>query len=163
MKKQFLVRELWDLLEVIQESKDLIIAPTAKKYGLTPLQLRLLIELDRSEDLSLNNLASSMKMSNGNMSTLCKKLEQQGWIVRQRRQDDERYISLSLSQQGREIIETLNDHMRNQYEPFLGEVDEETICHIHLGLNELKKVMELINLQQRKEECVNAERTKEQE
>ncbi|WP_255763865.1 hypothetical protein [Jeotgalibaca sp. MA1X17-3] len=36
MKNQFLVKELWDLLEVIQESKDLIVAPTAKKYGLTP-------------------------------------------------------------------------------------------------------------------------------
>ncbi|UJF15364.1 MarR family transcriptional regulator [Jeotgalibaca sp. MA1X17-3] len=109
----------------------------------------------------MNNLATSMKMSNGNTSTLCKKLEKQGWIVRERRLDDERYISLSLSKKGREAIHSLNEYLHAHYEPFLDEVDEETISHIHLGLKELKKVIELINLEQRKEESQDAKRTKE--
>lgn len=161
LKKQFLVKDLWDLLEVIQESKDLIVAPIAKKYGLTSLQLKLLIELDCSKNLSLNSLATSLRMSNGNTSTLCKKLEQQGWIVRERRLDDERYISLSLSQKGREAIHSLNESLHIHYESFLGIVDEETISHIHLGLKELRKVIELINLEQRKEETHDAKRKKE--
>lgn len=161
LKKQFLVRDLWDLLEVIQESKDLIISPTAKEYGLTPLQLRVLIEIDRLQEPPLNNLASSLGMSNGNTSTLCKKLEHQGWIVRERRQDDERYISLSLSKKGTEIIHSLNHYTHVQYEPFLGQVEEETISQIHTGLKELKNIMELINLEQRKEERTDAEKRKE--
>lgn len=55
------------------------------------------MEVNVSENLSLNRLAKVMDMNNGNVSTLCKKLEQQGYLTRERRADDERFITLENS------------------------------------------------------------------
>ena len=97
MKIDFLKKEIWDLMRTIQVSKDTVMCPVAKDYCITPLQLRILMEIKLSEDLSLNRLAKVMDMNNGNVSTICKKLEQQGYLTRERRADDERFITLKLT------------------------------------------------------------------
>ena len=102
MKIDFLKKELWDLLRTIQDSKDIVICPIAKAHNMTPLQLRLLMEINAAEeDLSLSRLSKVLEMNNGNVSTLCKKMEQRGFLTRERRLDDERYIALKISPDGK--------------------------------------------------------------
>ena len=68
MKIDFLKKEIWDLMRTIQVSKDMVMFPVAKDYPITPLQLRILMEVNVSENLSLNRLAKVMDMNNGNVS-----------------------------------------------------------------------------------------------
>ena len=49
MKIDFLKKEIWDLMRTIQVSKDMVMCPVAKDYPITPLQLRILMEVNVSE------------------------------------------------------------------------------------------------------------------
>lgn len=159
MDSTFLLREIWTLLLDIQESKELLIAPFAKERGLTPLQLRVLIEIERRDNLSLSRLAKSLDMNNGNTSTLCKRLEREGWLTRKRRSDDERYIALELCEQTTVMLQELEDHLKEQYEPVLRQVDRAAIQRIQTGLLELHKLTTLLKTQHeaRKDEEKNVQ------
>lgn len=148
MNSTFLLREIWNLLLTIQESKEFLIAPFAREYGLTPLQLRTLIEVGRLENLSLSHLSRSLDMNNGNTSTLCKRLEGQGWLIRQRRSDDERYIALTLTAKGKAMLQHLEQHLQEQYDPALEQVDEAAVQRIQAGLVELHRLTQLLTTQQ---------------
>ena len=50
----------------------------------------------------------SFELNQGNMSSMCKKLESDGFIVKTRSQDDERCTYLSLTPKGEETIAAIN-------------------------------------------------------
>lgn len=151
MKIDFLKKEIWDLLRTIQVSKDTVICPVAKDYCITPLQLRILMEVNLSEDLSLNQLAKVMDMNNGNVSTICKKLEQQGYLTRERRADDERFITLKLSPEGAKILQQMERDIESKYCLLMEDVSEERLEKIVAGIKELKALIEEMNAQQRED------------
>lgn len=145
MKIDFLKKELWDLLRTVQDSKDIVICPIAKACHLTPLQLRLLMAIQAAEEISLSRLSKVLEMNNGNVSTLCKKLEQQGYLTRERRQDDERYITLKISTDGEQILQQMEADMQNKYCHFLENVSEERLEKITTGLKELQLLLKQMN------------------
>ncbi|CZQ95052.1 MarR family winged helix-turn-helix transcriptional regulator [Trichococcus ilyis] len=151
MKIDFLKKEIWDLLRTIQVSKDTVICPVAKDYCITPLQLRILMEVNLSEDLSLNQLAKVMDMNNGNVSTICKKLEQLGYLTRERRADDERFITLKLSPEGAKILQQMERDIESKYCLLMEDVSEERLEKIVAGIKELKALIEEMNAQQRED------------
>ena len=151
MKIDFLKKELWDLLRTIQDSKDIVICPIAKTHNMTPLQLRLLMEINAAEEISLSRLAKVLEMNNGNVSTLCKKMEQRGLLTRERRLDDERYIALKISPDGKKILQQMDADMQDKYCLFLDCVSEEQLEKITTGLKELQLLLRKMNDQQRKD------------
>lgn len=151
MKIDFLKKEIWDLMRTIQDSKDTVLCPIAKDYCITPLQLRILMEVNLRKDLSLNRLAKVMDMNNGNVSTICKKLEQQGYLTRERRADDERFITLKLSSEGTKIIQQIEQDIESKYCLMMEGVSEERLEKIAAGIRELKALIDEMNAQQRED------------
>jgi len=151
MKIDFLKKEIWDLMRTIQVSKDTVLCPVAKDYSITPLQLRILMEVNLRKNLSLNRLAKVMDMNNGNVSTICKKLEQQGYLTRERRADDERFITLKLSSEGTKIIQQMEQDIESKYCLMMEGVSEERLEKIAAGIRELKALIEEMNAQQRED------------
>lgn len=76
----------------------------ARQRGLTALQFFLLSEVDQGQVTSINDVSRVLGMSQGNASSLCKRMESAGLLCRQRNKSDERRVSLSLSQQGQEVL-----------------------------------------------------------
>lgn len=151
MKIDFLKKEIWDLMRTIQVSKDTVMCPVAKDYCITPLQLRILMEIKLSENLSLNRLAKMMDMNNGNVSTICKKLEQQGYLTRERRADDERFITLKLTPNGQAILQKMEQDIESKYCLLMEGVSEERLERISAGIKELQLLIEEMNEQQRED------------
>ena len=151
MKIDFLKKEIWDLMRTIQVSKDTVICPVAKDYCITPLQLRILMEVNVSENLSLNRLAKVMDMNNGNVSTLCKKLEKQGYLTRERRADDERFITLKLTHNGQAILQKMEQDIEGKYCFLMEGVSEERLEKIAVGIKELQLLIQEMNEQQRED------------
>lgn len=151
MKIDFLKKEIWDLMRTIQVSKDTVLCPVAKDYSITPLQLRILMEVNLRKNLSLNRLAKVMDMNNGNVSTICKKLEQQGYLTRERRADDERFITLKLSSEGTKIIQQMEQDIESKYCLMMEGVSEERLEKIAAGIRELKALIDEMNAQQRED------------
>lgn len=135
------LNEMWQLLASIQISKNWLVEPIARNFNLTSLQFNTLIYIYQSNGLSLRELAELMDMNNGNASTLCKKLEARGFIIRKRREDDERYISLILTEQGSAVVTHFQQTLAQQF----AAGDEKTIPDLTTGLHALQRIIAQMN------------------
>jgi MarR family 2-MHQ and catechol resistance regulon transcriptional repressor len=73
-------------------------------YGITDSQFAVLEALYHLGTLSQVELAQKLLKSTGNMTMVLKNLEKQNLICRERSQQDQRYIHVSLTDVGRELI-----------------------------------------------------------
>ncbi|AZP04737.1 MarR family winged helix-turn-helix transcriptional regulator [Jeotgalibaca ciconiae] len=151
MTNEELCRNLWQLLKSIHEAKEWVFSPFSREFGITPLQLQALIEIHANHEMALNQLASALDMNSGNTSTMCKKLEQEGFVIRQRREDDERYISLFLTDKGNSTLTILDERLEKNYQPIFSEIKEETLLDFHKGVKALQQIVELIDAQKRED------------
>ncbi len=80
------------------------------KTGLNQSQVSALIHLDRVEDLSQIGLASRLGMRKAATGTLLDNLEGKGLVERTRGREDRRLQLVSITDEGRSVVETV-DHM----------------------------------------------------
>ena len=92
-----------------------LIDPLVQSEGLTPLQGYVLLLLEQGE-LTVGALSERTNMGQANASTLCKKLERGGYLVRTRSVKDERIVTLSLSERGREALEHIGAGLGRYYD-----------------------------------------------
>ena len=78
-----------------------LLEPVVQAEGLTPLQASVLLQLTR-QDAAVGDISEATCMGQANASSLCKKLEQGGYLTRSRSCPDGRVVTLSLTPKGRE-------------------------------------------------------------
>ena len=89
-----------------------LLEPIVQAEGLTPLQASVLLHLAR-QDAAVGDISEVTCMGQANASSLCKKMEQGGFLTRSRGAADGRVVTLSLTQKGQETarrIQTRMDH-----------------------------------------------------
>ena len=86
-------------------SKEIIRKYTAllKPYELTYTGFITMMAIEEEEQLTVKELGSRIYLDSGTMTPLLKKLEEKGYIQRQRSKQDERQMNVSLTDVGREI------------------------------------------------------------
>lgn len=85
-----------------------------KASGLTYSQYLIMRVLWFQDDISISDLAHQLFQDLGALSPVLKRLENMGYLRRQRATDDERKIKLLLTEQGRDLrqrVESLPDHI----------------------------------------------------
>lgn len=81
-----------------------LLEPIVQAEGLTPLQACVLMHLS-CRDATVGDISEATRMGQANSSSLCKKLEQGGFLTRVRGTADGRVVNLSLTPKGRETVE----------------------------------------------------------
>lgn len=79
-------------------------APFCHEAGLTTMQLNILLTLHYAGPQTISGLARQSSMARANNSALCKRLEQEGLVLRARAAGDERQVVVSLTPQGAETV-----------------------------------------------------------
>ena len=92
-----------------------LIDPLVQSVGLTPLQAMTLLLLAQG-DLTVGALSERTCMGQSNTSTLCKKLERGGFLTRSRNPKDERMVTLSLTEKGRQVLERMDARLARYYQ-----------------------------------------------
>ena len=92
-----------------------LLEPVLQGEGLTLLQGYVLLLLDRSGQLTVGALSENTNMGQANASTLCKKLERGGYLIRTRSEKDERIVNLSLTDKGRQALERVEERISQYY------------------------------------------------
>jgi len=77
-----------------------LLEPIVQAEGLTPLQASVLLQLVQ-KDAAVGDISEVTCMGQANASSLCKKLEQGGYLTRSRDRADGRVVTLSLTPEGR--------------------------------------------------------------
>ena len=77
--------------------------PLLQPLGLTYTQYLVFLVLWEQNGLTVGELCEKLMLDNGTLSPLLKKLQQEGYIERQRSREDERVVVITLTEKGRAL------------------------------------------------------------
>ena len=84
-----------------------LISVMCKDDGLTVLQSMTLFLIRSEDSVTIGDLSRYFNITHSNASSMCKKLEKDGLILRRRSVTDERSVILSLSEEGTAVLERM--------------------------------------------------------
>lgn len=92
--------------------------------GITVAQCHTLVEIGKSTCLSLNQLSEFLTLDKSTMSRTVDNLVNAGLVVRQIDKEDRRYMKITLTTQGTEMVEVINSNMEKYFERILHSIPE---------------------------------------
>lgn len=126
----------------MKEQTDKALQPFCDRYGLTPVQLQILMTLAREGPMTVSTLARRVCMADGNSSALCKRLAAAGFVSRQRDEADERQVVISLSSEGCRLTKELCIAGEASMQELTGRFSREEAETIMYSLDKLITVLE---------------------
>ena len=108
-----------------------LLEPVVQAEGLTPLQAGVLLHLYQ-QNASLGDISEVTCMGQANTSSLCKKLEQGGFLTRSRGRPDGRVVTLALTGKGRDTAERIQRRL-DHYVALLDALPEATREELRQG------------------------------
>ncbi|HBN95827.1 MAG TPA: hypothetical protein DDZ66_05970 [Firmicutes bacterium] len=132
---------IWDLMRSIAHGIDNTLRVIVDGFGVTMVQMRVLVELRHCQMCTIGDLAEAMRSAPGNASAMCKTLEKKGLVTRTRNPDDERIVLVTLTDQGRGLLQEIEKELTAKYDPLLAEYSSEDFEQILLGMGKLKEVI----------------------
>lgn len=136
---------VWDYTRKIAESMNCIFSPVGEKYGLTMMQLRILLELCQCGSHTVGSLADRTCIAGTNISAMCKKLEAEGLLERVRNRQDERVVLVALTRLGEDTVLEIDRLCNEKISQHLSNETEETFEDIVSGLQKLNDLLLKIN------------------
>lgn len=110
---------------------DRLLEPLAQAEGLTALQMLVLLHVAKGVN-TVGAISGQTRMGQANASTLCKKLEQAGYLCRSRSARDERVVVLTLTELGRESLGRIQARIA-RYEKMLEGLPEQVMEELVRG------------------------------
>ena len=83
--------------------------PWLKPLGLTYTQYITFLVLWEKDGISVSEIGNKLMLDNGTLSPMLKKMEQSGYIERNRSKEDDRVVIITLTQKGRVLQEQAKD------------------------------------------------------
>lgn len=83
--------------------------PHLKELGLTYTQYIVFLVLWEKDGVPVGEICDRLMLDNGTLSPLLKKMEQEGYLTRQRSKNDERIVTVTLTKEGRELQKKAKD------------------------------------------------------
>jgi MarR family transcriptional regulator, organic hydroperoxide resistance regulator len=133
-----------DYTKKITDSTNSAFNSVGSRYGLTMMQLRLLMELQSSQRHTVGSLAAGICMAGANISNLCKKLEQQGFLQKKRDPNDERVVILKLTDKGEKTVKEIDSYFNERISKCMADEAEETFVIIINGMEKLNFLLQSI-------------------
>ena len=104
----------------------------AAPIEITLPQHRALVLLATRGSQTVSALAEPLGVNPSNASRLCDRLERLGLVVRRRSDSDGRSVVISLTDAGRSLLKTVNDHRRDEVAKVLAQMrDDDVEAAIH--------------------------------
>lgn len=133
-----------DLFHFLQEMNNYFAdfyLPIARTEGLTLMQAQLLCELYHHEGkLSVGQIRCLQREGSGNRSTLCKRMEQRGFLIRQRSRTDERCVVLYLTDQGRKAVCRMDAEIEARCTIFFSQISQQHLIDIAQSMDTLTQL-----------------------
>ncbi|MDY6064854.1 MAG: MarR family transcriptional regulator [Finegoldia sp.] len=117
--------ELSQLLREAYRKLDSLLLPISTNHDLTIMKIKTLFELSRHDELTIGEIGELVGMAGGNISNLCKTLEKEGEVSRARSVQDERIVTVKLTDQGRQTVDSILEDIKNTYDKTINLTKEE--------------------------------------
>ena len=110
-------------------------------HNLTPKQALVLEHVHRHSTLTVNELASKMKVTPGAISQLLAKLEQQQYIVRSINPESRREIIVTLGEKGTDLYQAYEKIDQKIVDEYYSKLSPEVIKQFEYAVNELYTIV----------------------
>lgn len=135
--------QIFQLLPALQRSVRKLMEPVLAQVGLTPIQHAVLLYIERHNCTNLSALVRETGLGQANASTLCKKLEREGFLLRERSSADERVVTLALTETGRSALQLVEEGFCS-YDRQLAQVPAEKLSLFQQGIVCATEILELL-------------------
>jgi DNA-binding MarR family transcriptional regulator len=104
-----------------------IVEEQAKKFGLDALAHQALIQIYGSPNMELqvNQLASRLDITPAFSSSLVRVLVEKDFVERRRDERDQRVTYVAITEQGREVMDTIDENVKFHVDYFVGQLTQE--------------------------------------
>lgn len=117
----------------------------ASQYGLTGPQLAVLKMLEPVGKLSLSELSWRIRAKNSTVTGIIDRMAREGWVERQRSEEDRRVVHITLTPRGRELANEVPVEPVHIFRQVLAELSAEDAKHLERILSGLAhRVRELV-------------------
>ena len=110
---------LGDILFIFHKNHKKYLNDELAKYGLSLIQALCIVMIYESDELNQKDLADGLYLTKGAITKAVKKLETDGWVVRERLPRDKRHFVLKLTDKAEKFIPVLIE-INNDWESRMG-------------------------------------------
>ena len=154
MKTESLRSILFDYSKKINDCANRILNVESSCEGLTVLQFRVLMEIFEKGSQTVGGVAETLGLAGANASTLCKKLEKAGFLIRARDLSDERVVRLELTKKGAALVSATEERFVGMLSRIFESEDDASIAMMVKGL---EKFLLILNRVQKEEDAAPAD------
>lgn len=141
MDKKDYISELRELTRQLIRNMSFMDKTEASCCGTTIGQCYAITEVGRVQEISLNELASSLNLDNSTMSRTINNLVDQQLVIREIDAEDRRYVKMKLTEKGLGIYNTIEKNMDMYYMALLMDIPEEKHAQMVESLTLLLEAM----------------------
>lgn len=117
---------IFDEMRKIGASMHVLLNKNCEPYGITRVQMEVLLELCHKEKVSISELAHKLSLSTANLSAITKRMEKSGFVERKQDINDRRIIYLQMTEKA---------------EKSLCEIDQDKVLFDQLSEADFKQIM----------------------
>lgn len=118
-----------EILYVLHKNNRKYLNDSLSQHDLNLLQAMCILTIDQKNDINQKELTEILYLTKSGIGKAIKKLQDDGFIVKERSEKDNRKFVLKLTQKGKDIIPTLNA-INEEWEEKIGltDLDDEFIA-----------------------------------
>lgn len=116
-----------------------------KTHGFTTSQCYTILELYKSESLTMNELSEKMNLNSSTMTRILDNLVRDKYVSRDRDEVDRRIVIVSLTDGGRKAAKELDIAVKEYYKKIIANIPEGQVDEVLRSINVLQKAFESAN------------------
>lgn len=116
---------LRELLRILVRKLGVLEKSEASCCGTTIAKCHAIVEIGRENQISLNELADILALDKSTMSRTINNLVEDGLTVREIHPKDRRYVTIELTEKGREVYRRIESSMELYYEGIFKSIPED--------------------------------------
>jgi len=124
------VEEVGDMVQKLVRVFQLFERDQIKVNGFTTTQCYTLIELLKNQQLSMNDLSEKMNLNNSTMTRVLDNLVRDKLVKRDKSEEDRRIVIVTLTEEGIEAAEKLNEALIEYYRKIIANIPEGEVENI---------------------------------
>ncbi|WP_295030084.1 MarR family winged helix-turn-helix transcriptional regulator [uncultured Methanobrevibacter sp.] len=110
---------LGDILFIFHKNHKTYLNDELSKYDLSLISALCILMIHESEELNQKDLSDGLYLTKGAITKSVKKLERDGWILRERSENDKRHFILKLTSKGNNFIPIMKE-VNDKWESEMG-------------------------------------------
>ncbi len=140
MDEQFFFLRVREILKEINMKMMARLVKLYEPYELTPPQVSILSILKNNKGIKVSELGTLMRTADSNISSICRRLEDRGFVTRERDETDRRVVYIQPTQKAKDLYDSLETEKEKVFAG-LKDATAEDMVDI---LNALEKLHEML-------------------